>query len=288
MSFAPNEKIGPYRLLSPVYTGQSARLWKARDDGEQKFAALKILLPNMANDRVQVGLLRHEYEIALRLNGESFVKVYDFGKSKNIPYIVMEWFPSPSVKDLIQLGYERYAPTLPDLIPRLFTPLIVLHAAGLVHRDVKPDNYLYSPDAGVRLIDFALTRPTDHFVSRLFLRKGVTQGTATYMSPEQVRNQPLDGRADLYSLGCTLIELVTGRPAFSAGSMNDLLQKHLTGTVPSTSGKNKNVTPQFSAFLASLIERDRQKRPASVHEAFDTLQRLKMFHQPPAAGDKLV
>ena len=280
------DRIGHYRILASVYTGQTTRTFKAYDDSEKKTVAVKQLLPNSARNRFQINMLHWEYQIGSRLSGDSILSIYEYGKDRGLPYMAMEWFPGPSVKQLIHLGYSNYCPVLPDLLPRLVEPLVILHAAGYVHRDIKPDNYLYSPELGVRLIDFALVRKKSGFLQRFFRRRGVTQGTATYMSPEQIRNRPLDERADLYSLGATFIELLTGTPPVTGNSMNDLLNKHLSGPVPSALTKNKNITPEFNIFLQSMMAKKREERPASARAVLDSLRRMRLFVKPPQAGDK--
>lgn len=281
MSIALPERIGRYRPLQLIYTGQATRLWKAYDDAERRQVAVKILTPTAAGDRRQVAFLRREFKIGSTLQGEKLVSVYEYGKEDGLPYIAMEWFPAPSVKQLIHLGYPKYAPILPTLLPLLFEALVPLASAGYVHCDIKPDNYLFAPDAGIRLIDYALVKKRDGFLAK-FLPKGKTiAGTATYMSPEQIRKKPLDGRADLYCLGGTIAELLTGQPPFTGNSMNELLQKHLSGAIPSVSAKNKNVTPEFNEFLRSLMALNPSDRPASAADALRTLRRLRLFVQTP-------
>ena len=286
MSSAPLERIGHYRILASVYTGQATRTLKAYDDSTKTTFAIKQLLPKAAGNRFQVNMLKWEYTIGSCFSCGSMIHAHEYGKDRGVPYLVMDWFPGPSVKQLIHLGYSQYCPVLPDLIPKLLEPLIALHEAGYVHRDIKPDNYLYAPELGVKLIDFALVRKKGGFLDRFFHRRGVTQGTATYMSPEQIRNQPLDGRADLYSLGASILELLTGTPPVTGNSMNELLNKHLSGPVPSALAKNKNVTPEFNALLQSMMAKKRENRPVSARAVSDTLRRMKLFVKPPQSGDK--
>ena len=201
-----NQK-GRYRPLRLVYSGQYAKLWKMRDTREDVDVGLKVLLPSAMRDRKQRALLRHEFELGSTLDFPGLVPAYEWGKEEGCYYYTMEWFPAPSVKGLVLLGYETYAPVLPTLIPMLFEPLLSLAKAGYVHRDVKPDNYLFSPEKGIRLIDYALVQKRGGWWRRLLPKGKVTQGTATYMSPEQIRKDPLDERADLYCLGGTIVEL---------------------------------------------------------------------------------
>ena len=275
-------RTGPYRHLRLVYAGQSSQLWKARDERDGKIVAVKRLLPTRV-DRGHVTLLNNERRVAESLKGSSsFLEVYDAGRDGGIPYLILEWFPAPSVGQLVKLGYETYSPVLPQLIPALFEPLIPLHAAGWVHCDIKPDNFLFSPDLGVKLIDFAITEKKRNNLLARFLPKSKTiRGTATYISPEQIDHRAIDGRTDLYSLGATILELLTAAAPFSGNTLGELLNKHRTGSVPSAAAKNRNVTPQFDAFLKSLLSPDPSGRPATAQEAFSLVKRIPIFLKNP-------
>ena len=275
-------RTGPYRHIRLVYAGQSSQLWKARDERDGKIVAVKRLLPTRA-DREHVALLNNERRVAESLkDSSSFLKVYDAGRDGGIPYLILEWFPAPSVGQLVKLGYETYSPVLPQLIPALFEPLIPLHAAGWVHCDIKPDNFLFSPDLGVKLIDFAITEKKRSNLLARFLPKSKTiRGTATYISPEQIDHRAIDGRTDLYSLGATILELLTAAAPFSGNTLGELLNKHRTGAVPSAAARNRNVTPRFDAFLKSLLSPDPAGRPATAQEAFSLVKRIPIFLKNP-------
>ncbi len=278
------ERTGPYRHIRLVYAGRSSQLWKARDERDGKIVAVKRLLSNCV-DREHTALLNKDRQVAESLKGSSFfLQIYDAGRDGGIPYLALEWFAGPSVGQLIKLGYETYAPVLPQLIPALFEPLIPLHAAGWVHCDIKPDNFLYSPQLGVKLIDFAITEKKSRgFLSRLFPKSSAIRGTATYISPEQIDHKAIDGRTDLYCLGASILELLTAAAPFSGNSLGELLNKHRTGAVPSAAMKNRNVTPQFDAFLKTLLSPDPDRRPATAQEAFSLAKRIPIFLKAPGS-----
>lgn len=288
MSSAQVMHIGPYRLLNPVYRGQTSQTWQAYDDRARRYVGIKTLLQSTSRDRKQVEMLKWEYKIGARLNHERIVDIFDFGWERKIPYLVMEWFHAPNLKQWIQQKkYENYCVEVPKMIPQALEALAVLHESGWTHRDVKPDNFLYDAEAGIKLIDFALAREIKgNLIAKLLKIKGVPQGTVSYMAPEQIKGLQVDGRADLYSLGCTFFELLSERATYTGNSVNELLQKHLTGAVPSILARNKNITPEFAAILTQMMAKRPDDRPKSARDVLHQLRTVKIFKRPPQVGDK--
>ncbi|KKK74568.1 hypothetical protein LCGC14_2882460, partial [marine sediment metagenome] len=151
---------------------------------------------------------------------------------------------------------------------------------GWVHRDIKPDNFLVNDDGEVRLIDFALAQRSRRGLSRLLAMKGKVQGTRSYMSPEQIRGGALDARSDVYAFGCTLHELISGKPPFTGATANELLQKHIRSTPPALEASNKNITAEFAQLVRRALSKDPDKRPETVDE-FRVNKVFKVPPQPP-------
>ena len=280
--------IGPYRLLNVVYTGQTSRTWQAYDDRSRRYVGLKTLFQSASRDRNQVHMLKWEYSVGSKLKNERIIDIFFFFFYNKTPYIAMEWFAAPNIKQFVHQGYEKYCVALPTMIPQMAEALAVLHEAGWIHRDIKPDNFLYSEDQGVKLIDFALCKPAKPSpLAKLLKMKTTPQGTASYMSPEQIRGLPLDCRADIYSLGCAYFEILSGRPAFTGSSMNELLQKHVSGAIPSVRSRNKEVTEEFAALLAQMLAKKPKDRPQSARDIVRAFRSIKIFARPPKLGDKI-
>ncbi len=280
--------IGPYRLLNVVYTGQTSRTWQAYDDRARRYVGLKTLFQSSSRDRKQVQMLKWEYQIGSKLHNERIIDITDFGWYNKVPYIAMEWFSAPNIKQIIHKGYENYCASLPTMIPQMLEALAVLHESGWIHRDIKPDNFLFSEQEGVKLIDFALCKPIKPSpLAKLLKMKSVPQGTPSYMAPEQILGLPLDGRADLYSMGCALFEILAARPTYTGESMNDLLQKHVSGSIPMIRARNKNITEEFSMLLAQMMAKKPKDRPRSARDVANALRTVKIFTRPPREGDKL-
>jgi serine/threonine protein kinase len=157
-----------------------------------------------------------------------------------------------------------------------------MHSQGYVHCDIKPDNFLVSRDGDVKLIDFTISQRVKTGFAKWFGGKPkVIAGTKSYMSPEQIRGKALDARSDIYSFGCVLYELVTGKPPFTGSSPSDLLNKHLSAPIPSPLVINDNVTAEYTAVIRSAMAKNPDERPSSMWELLKTLRKTKVFKKPP-------
>lgn len=280
--------IANYRLLNAVYTGQTSRTWQAYDDRARRYVGVKTLLQSSSRDSKQVALLKWEYSVGSKLHSERIVDIFDFGWYNKSPYIAMEWIPALNIKQYMQKRYEKYCVFLPTMLPQMVEALALLHEAGWVHRDIKPDNFLFSEEGGVKLIDFALAKSIKpNPLAKLLGMKTVPQGTPSYMSPEQILGKQIDGRADLYSLGCTFFEILAARPTYTGANQNELLQKHISAPVPSIRARNKNVTPEFSVLLQQMMAKKPTDRPKSARDLFLALRNVKIFVHPPKEGDRV-
>ena len=277
--------IGPYRLLNVVNTGQTSRIWQAYDDAAHKVCGIKLLLNDFQRDREHIGYLRQEYIVGEKLIHERIIRFTDFASDRGIYYLVMEWFPAPNMKHLIRHQFEETQHLAPELIEQMGEALAYLNGHGWVHRDIKPDNYLVSEAAEVKLIDFALTQKTKGGLAQLLNRSKI-QGTRSYMSPEQIRGASLDSRSDLYSLGCTIFELLSGKPPFTGSNANELLMKHIKSSPPTLESANRNVTPEFGDLVRQTMAKKPDNRPKSVTDFLTQFRMLRVFKRPPKPPEK--
>ncbi|MDR1480439.1 MAG: serine/threonine protein kinase [Planctomycetaceae bacterium] len=286
MSNISVEYFGKYRVLNLINTGQSSRLLQAYDDLKQRSVCIKTLSANAANDSEQVKMLKHEYEVAVKLCHPKLVQVFSFGWQRDVPYIVMEWFASPNLKVLISRGYGQYCNQIVQLISDMAESLSYLHLSGWIHRDIKPDNFLFNLNNGeLKLIDFAIARRYVSSFWRIFARRSQAQGTRSYISPEQIRGVLPEPSVDIYSLGCTYYELLATRLPFSADNMNDLLRKHISATPPAVMLRNKNVTKEFSDLLRSMMSKSPIDRPKNATELLRIIKSTKIFQRHPKIED---
>jgi hypothetical protein len=243
--------IGPYRQLSLIKVGHKTQIWEVvRDSTREKFA-IKILRQDPP-ERQQVQLLQHEFRVGSKLEHPHLVRILQFDTHKGMPYLVMELFLTLNLKQRIVQGHERLAHLAERFIDEASEVLQYLHQGGWVHRDIKPDNFLVSPEGEVKLIDLALMQRATRGLSRLFSRRSKTiQGTPSYLAPEQIRCQALDTSADVYSLGCTIFELLTGKTPYTGSTLNELLNKHLRAPRAVAGGSQPERDPGLLATRAA-------------------------------------
>jgi len=289
--------FGPYRLLSVANIGQTSRLWQAYDDRNREFVGLKTLLKQFVKDKTQDAMLQWEHTVAAGFSHPHVVNVKGFGRDNaSGPYLVLEWFFTPNLKYWINRGYATYADYLPEIMLMMTDGLRYMHDQGWVHRDIKPDNYLYLPpgkpdevertaEPNVKLIDFALAKKEVSGISKWFTRKSKAQGTASYMAPEQILGKPPAPDVDIYSLGCSFYELLTGRLPFSGGTINDLLAKHLAAPIPSITARNKNVTEDMAELLRLMLAKKADERPKNAKDLYVALKGIRILKRKPSPND---
>ncbi len=284
-----NSTIGSYRLINTVYTGQASKIWQGYDDKNKRPVAIKVLFQTAAVNSEQVNLFKYEYTVGSKYNDDRIIKFYEFGWHGKAPFIAMEWFPVPNVKQIMQQGYGKYCIILPKLIPLMAQALAVFNNGGYVHLDIKPDNFLYSPEEGVKLIDFAISKKQGGLLSKLFSsgNKGPLQGTASYMSPEQIQRKAPQAISDVYCLGCSFFEMLSGKVPYTGTSIQDLFQKHLTAPLPSIGARNSNITPEFIELLQKMTAKKPADRIQSAQEVANLLRSIKIFKRNPALNDEI-
>jgi serine/threonine protein kinase len=199
----------------------------------------------------------------------------------------MEFFPSGSLRTrLVQKEVSFVHEHLQNILKQAATGLAFMNASGWVHRDVKPDNVLVNAAGDVRLIDFAISYRIPSGFAKWFHGKKKAAGTRSYMSPEQIRGRPLDGRADIYSFGAMCYELATGRPPFRGQSEHDLMTKQITEKPLSPVHHNPNVADDFAALILQMLAKKKEDRPKDFHEVLMALRSVRTFKNMPTSSEK--
>ena len=271
--------IGSYRLLKLVRAGASCQIWEVISEIDNRRCALKTLQDEHRTNKDEIALLKHEFAVGHELHHPCVIEIYDFDVARGIPYLALEYFESNNLKQWIRAVTEPEAvrSQLPIIIQRCAEGLNYLHEQGWVHRDIKPDNFLVNNATEVKLIDFAIAERVKKGLARLFGGRSKIQGTRSYMSPEQIRGESLDQRSDIYSFGCMLYELFCGRPPFTGGSPDELLQKHLKAPIPSVAAGNNEISPEFADLITQSMRKKREDRPASMRQILDTIESTRIL-----------
>jgi eukaryotic-like serine/threonine-protein kinase len=276
-----DEIIGNYRLLNCMMTGQTSQVWEVVEQASHRHFAMKLLLPEKAVLAESRRLLYHEAMVGQKLAHANIIRIIHVSRdSKSPPYFVMEYFPAGSLKlRLIRKEMEFIKERAHSIFKQAATGLAYMNASGWVHRDMKPDNMLVNSAGELRIIDFALAQRIrkPSLFSKMFRRRGKAQGTRSYMSPEQIRDQMLDQRADIYSYGASLYELTTGRPPFRGSTNQDLLQKHIIEKAVTPQIYNPDITDEFAALVLRCLEKKREDRPHDFHEVMMKLRTIRVF-----------
>ncbi|QDT02530.1 Serine/threonine-protein kinase PknH [Rubripirellula lacrimiformis] len=272
--------LGPYRLARLIRGGSTAEVWEAIEENTQDRYALKVLRESKA-DKSETALLKHEYTVAKDLSSPRIIKVHEYREESGRPMLVMELFSELNMKQALRRGPESLAFMLDKIVEQAAEGLYYMHTKNWIHLDIKPDNFLVSRDGVVKLIDFTISQKKKTGLSKLFHSEKVARGTRSYMAPEQIRRKVCDERTDVYAFGCVLYELVTGKAPYTGDTPNDLLNKHLSASIPSPIVHNDNVTREFADLVKSMMAKKPENRPASMWEFLKVLRGIQIFNKRP-------
>jgi serine/threonine protein kinase len=293
------QPFGRYLLLDKVASGGMAEVWRAKLSGEQGFQriyAIKKILPHVAEDQDFITMFTDEAHITSSLQHANVAQVYEFAKTDDTYYLAMEYVSGKDLKGV--WSYLRSRKTIMPveiaafIVQRLAEGLDYAHRrtdnfgqdAGIVHRDVSPQNVLLSWDGEVKVIDFGIARAIEK-AGRT--RPGTLKGKFAYMSPEQIRGLPLDGRADIFSIGVVLYELCTGERGFSADSEFSLLEMVRNVEIRPPSVVNRDLPSELERIIYKALAKDREHRYQLASELADDLQRFLLERGPPPSRHDL-
>jgi serine/threonine protein kinase len=288
MTKVPNF-LGPYRLARLIRMGSTCQVWEAIEATSGKRYALKVLRMDQRTNKEEIAALKHEFDVASALAHKNLIKIHQFVTDAETPFLVLELFSELNMKQALRRGPDSLAFMLDKILEQCVESLYYFHSKGYVHCDVKPDNFLVSREGEVKLIDFTISQKITSGLGKLFRRRSkAIQGTRSYMSPEQIRGDSLDARADIYSLGCVLYELVVGKPPFTGESPNDLLNKHLSASIPNPIVGNDNVTPEYANMVRGMMAKRPDQRPQSMWDVLKLVRATKVFKKPPRIPDRSI
>ncbi|MFE2346896.1 protein kinase domain-containing protein [Kitasatospora cineracea] len=257
---------GRYELGEILGVGGMATVYRALDHQLGRPVAVKVLNGGLADDPRFAERFAREARSAALLAHPRIVTVFDSGVDQGSPYLVMELVHGATLGRVIAeqgvLPVERAAGTAAAVLDAL----AAAHAQGLVHRDIKPGNIMITQDGGVKVVDFGIARAGSSSGQQLTQTASVL-GTAAYLSPEQATASQVDGRADLYAVGCVLYEMLTGAPPFTADTPVAVTFKHVTEYPVPVSAHRPDVPPALDAAILRLLAKNPAERPADAQSA---------------------
>jgi serine/threonine-protein kinase len=253
----PEKILGRYRVVAELGRGAMGVVLRAHDENLERDVAIKALTQTVRAYPDAIRLFASEAKALAHLNHPNIVAIYDQAVERSEAYLIMELVEGQTLEKLLHQRGPIPPPIALGLIDQLCAGLAYAHGKSVIHRDIKPANIFVTRDGTVKLGDFGLARVM-HEVS---IRQTEVRGTPLYMSPEQVVGEDIDHRADLYAVGCTLFELLTGKPPFAEGQV---LFLHLTAEPPPPSTLRAELPPAIDELVLALLQKVAGDRPPNA------------------------
>ncbi|MBA3848281.1 MAG: serine/threonine protein kinase, partial [Planctomycetes bacterium] len=280
---APGTVLGGYRIVERIARGGMGTVYRACQLSMDRVVALKVLPRHLAADPDYARRFEREARVAGGCEHPNLIRVFEVGAADGWSFYAMEHIDGPTLAKLSRSGGPIAEAKALRWMARLAGALGEAHRAGVVHRDVKPDNILLAPGDEPKLADLGLAKRADGRGD--ITAAGDVIGTPRFMAPEQARGETLDGRADLYALGATFFRLLTGRHVYEASSPQAVLLKQAREEAPRARTFNPTVSRALDQVLARLLERERDKRYADAAALISDLERIARNQTLPMRQD---
>lgn len=274
--------VGGYQLKNCIASGTHTQIWEVTAMGSPMQLAMKLMLDDSRKDGAQKAILKHEYKVGNALDHPSFLRFHDIEMNRDHAFFVMDYFRSPSLKNQITSNLIGVQASFKKLASFLAQAYFLMHEAGWLHRDIKPDNILMNRAGECRVIDFSLSSRIKSGLGKMLGGKEKQiQGTRTYIAPETILRKAPTQQTDIYSLGVTFFEILTGAPPFAGDTPNALLQKHLGEVATAPSFINNNVSKELDRIILKMLDKKPENRFQSMQELESALRSVKCFEVEP-------
>ena len=290
MGLASSTKLGPYEIQEALGAGGMGEVYRARDTRLQRTVAIKILPESFASDADRLERFQQEARILSALNHPNLMAIYDVGAQDGIHYLVSEFLDGQSLREVINAGPLSQR-RVTEYGLQIAKGLAAAHDKGIVHRDLKPENVFILRDGQVKILDFGLAKQAVSaaasgenatLTSAHRTAAGTVLGTATYMSPEQVRGQAVDHRSDIFSLGAILHEMITGQRAFKGDSAVEVMNSILKDDPPELLESGFHVSVGLQKIVQRCLEKKPEARFQSASDLAFALDSLSTTSTPTA------
>ncbi|MBC8645913.1 MAG: protein kinase [Thermoanaerobaculia bacterium] len=284
MSFLTGTRLGPYEITGPLGKGGMGEVYRARDSRLNRSVAIKIMAPH-ARDSETARRFEREARAVASLSHPNVVALFDIGEQDGVTYVVTELVEGETLRERLARGPLRMEEAA-ELAAQVAEGLSAAHARGLIHRDVKPENIVIAPEGRAKILDFGLVK--EDAVSRegsaseaeptasVMTEPGMISGTVGYMSPEQVRGEPVDARSDIFALGSVLYEMLTGQRAFAGDSKIERLHAILKEE-PALPPADVHIPVELTRVLQRCLAKGKEHR---YHSAADLAHDLRAIWLP--------
>jgi eukaryotic-like serine/threonine-protein kinase len=265
--------LGPYHVLGHIGTGGMGEVYRAEDTRLGRNVALKVLPPRIFDRKEWVARFEREARIVSSLNHPYILTIHEIAQTQ-LPgefdptlYIVTELVEGITLRDA--LAGDRDLRRMLEYMAQVADALKKAHGAGIVHRDLKPENIMFTTDGYAKVLDFGLAKPYSSGTPNIQTQQGIAMGTVGYMSPEQIQGKEIDHRADVFSFGCVLFEVITGHRAFSGEDLVPMLHRITNGKAPALPA---NIDPALRQIVRRCLAKDPASRFQNMGDVGDALR----------------
>ena len=274
MTLIAGTKLGSYEILAPLGAGGMGEVYRARDSKLDRDVAVKVLPASVAEDADALSRFEREAKAVAALSHPNILAIYDFGRHDGVAYAVTELLDGDTLRGKLDAGPVSQKQAI-DWSLQIAKGLSAAHERGIVHRDLKPENVFVTKDGHVKILDFGLAKrvepaapgkQTSAPTGSGHTEPGTVMGTMGYMSPEQVKGQPVDHRSDIFSFGALLYELLSGTRAFKRDTSAETIVAILTQEPPELTGSGRNISPALDHVVRHALEKEPGNRFQSAKD----------------------
>jgi hypothetical protein len=295
MPLTTGTRLGPYEIVSSLAAGGMGEVYRARDTRLDRTVAIKVLPESLAADPERLQRFEQEARILSSLNHPNLLSIFDVGTQGEVHYLVSEFLEGETLRERVG-GHALPQRKTTDYALQIANGLTAAHEKGIIHRDLKPDNVFVTQDGRVKILDFGLAKQSraaafaadGATVTSNPTAAGVVLGTVGYMSPEQVRGQSVDHRADIFSFGAILYEMVSGSRAFKGDSSVETMNAILKADPPELTESSLSVSPGLERIVRRCLEKAPERRFQSASDLAFAIEALSGLSSskalPPVAG----